>query len=82
MAGAAAAREGAVILGLHTLEAMGHLAIVELQEQRAVLAVGKASGQAAGVSLSAGLQEILEETSAYRRFFLQSDSSMLGLDSV
>jgi len=82
MAGAAAAREGAVILGLHTLEAMGHLAILELQEQRAVLAVGKASGQAEGVSFSAGLQEILEETSAYRRFFLQSDTSMLGLDSV
>ncbi len=82
MAGAAAAREGAVILGLHTLEAMGHLAIVELQEERAVLAVGKASGQAAGKSWGAGLQEILEETSAYRRFFLQSDSSMLGLDSV
>jgi single-stranded-DNA-specific exonuclease len=82
MAGAAAARAGTVLLGLKQLEDMGHLRIVELQVEKAIIAAGKAVGEAAGVSMYTGLENILQESSAYRQFFLQSDSNMLGLDSV
>ncbi|OGO28182.1 MAG: single-stranded-DNA-specific exonuclease RecJ [Chloroflexi bacterium RBG_16_54_18] len=82
MAGAAAARTGAVLLGLQMLEAMGLLSIVKLQAETAVLAAGNAEGEPVGAAVDTGFENILKETSAYRQFFLQSDSSLLGLDSV
>jgi hypothetical protein len=80
IAGAAAARAGAALLGLQK-PAMGHLRIVG-SSRRGYIDRIKAGVEYAGDVVDAGFENILKETSAYRQFFLQSDSSLLGLDSV
>lgn len=82
LAGSTAARENAVRLGLEWLQAKGMILLEHLPENRLRLSASKAEADPAAAPIEERLRQVLQETSAYRQFFIQADFNLLGLDSV
>lgn len=82
LAAASAARLAAVTPGLRELETRGLLVILEIDEAFAHLAAGQGEQSALSSQPNADLILQLQETSAYRHFFEQSDPGLLDLDWV
>jgi len=79
LAAATAQREAAVSAGLEWLEARGQMRLVETAGDKLLLAPGDNRRHPQAGQIQARLKALLDETAAYRSFFLRADIEQLAL---
>ncbi len=77
LAAASNQRAETVIIGLRWLQAHGHIRILELQVDRVSIAVGCGSATNPDLSIGKTLQSLLDESAAYRKYYLREDKNHL-----